>query len=295
LYGAGGNLHCEIDDISDALSFVSRRQKFGAISVKSYNQPCRAARQQILAAAKQLNMDVVPEGGMAFYWNLNQIIDGHTTIEHSLPMAPLYDDVITLFALSGTAYTPTFIVNYGGLMGEEYWYNVENVWENQKLMSFVPNANVRSRSMRREKAKAPDDYHHFKTAESVVKIARKIPGQLGLVEAGAHGQLQGLGFHWEMQMFEQGNFTALEVLYAATKAGATALGLNSLLGSLEPGKLADLVIYEPQNNPLSSVQNAENVFMVMKDGKLYDAQTMNMLQPTAKQRPPGPIINTPHV
>jgi len=66
----------------------------------------------LLEAAKELDMAVVPEGGMAYYWNLNQIIDGHTTIEHAIPVAPLYEDVLRLFSASGTAYTPTLVVNF---------------------------------------------------------------------------------------------------------------------------------------------------------------------------------------
>jgi hypothetical protein len=94
IYGAGGSDHAEIGSLEDALSALRLRQAFGAFSVKSYMQPCRAARQRLLQAARELNMDVVVEGGMAFYWNLNEIFDGHTTIEHSLPMAPLYNDVV---------------------------------------------------------------------------------------------------------------------------------------------------------------------------------------------------------
>lgn len=49
-----------------------------------------------------------------------------TTVEHSLPIPQLYDDVLTLYALSGTGATPTHIVNYGGTMGEQFlWAHVD--------------------------------------------------------------------------------------------------------------------------------------------------------------------------
>ena len=101
----------------------------GAFSVKSYNQPRRDARQQIVEAARQLGMLVVPEGGSTFSVNTTMILDGHTTIEHNIPVAPLYEDVTKLFAESKTAYTPTLIVNYAGMSGEYYWYQHMNVWE----------------------------------------------------------------------------------------------------------------------------------------------------------------------
>lgn len=289
IYGGGGPLHCEIDSIEDARTALRRLKAYGAFSAKSYNQPCRAARQQLLQAARELGMDVVPEGGMMFYWNLNQIVDGHTTIEHSLPMAPLYKDVVTLFAQSGTAWTPTLIVNYGGIWGEEYWYQATNVWEDPRLMRFVPNAPVMARSLRREKAQAPWDYHHFSTAKSVAAVFNAG----GLVQTGAHGQQQGIGFHWEMLMMEQGGLTPYQVLYTATMAGARALGLDKSVGSLEAGKLADLVFFDAASSPLTNTSFARDVKYVMLDGRLYDAQTMDQILPVARPLPPGPVLNTP--
>ena len=68
----------------------------------------------IIQAARELRMNVVPEGGSLFQTNMTQIADGHTTIEHSLPVAQVYDDVIQFWGQSKTAYTPTLVVAYGG-------------------------------------------------------------------------------------------------------------------------------------------------------------------------------------
>jgi len=149
IYGAGGSSRCEIDDLSSAISALQRIKNYGGITVKSYQQPCRSSRQMLLLAARQLGMNVVPEGGMAFHWNINHIVDGHTTIEHSLPIAPLFSDVTRLFALSGTAYTPTLVVNFGGTYGENYWYQSTKVWENERLMKFSPNSDIEARSLTR--------------------------------------------------------------------------------------------------------------------------------------------------
>jgi len=134
IYGGGGPGHCDIGSYEEALEFLKATKALGAESVKSYMQPCRAARQQILKAARHLGMNVVPEGGMNYNWNLNQIIDGHTTLEHSIPVAPLYQDTIQLFAFSGTAWTPTLIVNFGGQWGDRYWHQHSDLWTNTMLL-----------------------------------------------------------------------------------------------------------------------------------------------------------------
>lgn len=138
LYGADGDFKAVVNNYEDAVFAMKRTKALGAFSVKSYNQPRREQRQQIIKAAKELEMMVVPEGGSTFYHNLTMILDGHTSVEHNLPIAPLYDDVIQLWAASKTSSTPTLVVNYGSINGEYYWYQNTNVWEDEKLMKYTP-------------------------------------------------------------------------------------------------------------------------------------------------------------
>ncbi|HYE58688.1 MAG TPA: hypothetical protein VD948_09290, partial [Rhodothermales bacterium] len=152
LYGAEGGARANINSLEDARSHLRRLKAVGAFSVKSYNQPRRDARQQVIAAARELQMMVVPEGGSTFFWNMTHVLDGHTGMEHNIPVAPLYNDVLTLVAASKTGYTPTLVVNYGGLNAEFYWYQESNVWENARLMTFSPRDVVEPRSRRRAMA-----------------------------------------------------------------------------------------------------------------------------------------------
>ena len=139
LYGANApGATTEVHSLEDAEFHVERLRSSGAISVKSYNQLARSTRQQIIEAADQQGIMVVPEGGMKFQHNMNHLIDGHTSIEHSLPIADIYDDVVQLWSQVGTGYVPTFVVSYGGLMGEEYWYDRTDVWLNERLMRYSP-------------------------------------------------------------------------------------------------------------------------------------------------------------
>lgn len=276
LYGARSSQRATTNSLDDARGHLKRLKALGAFSVKSYNQRRRDSRQWIIAAAREEKMMVYPEGGSQLQQNLQQVIDGHTGIEHAIPVAPLYKDVITLTAKSGTAYTPTLIVGYGGVWGENYWYQKSDVYKNERLLRFVPRGLLDARSRRR--MMVPDDeFFHFRLSEQ----AKKIVDAGGQVHLGAHGQLQGLGVHWELWMLVQGGMTPLEALRAATLAGARYLGMADALGSIEPGKLADLVVLDA--NPLENIQNSERVSMVMKNGVLYN-DNLDELWPREQKR-----------
>jgi imidazolonepropionase-like amidohydrolase/Tol biopolymer transport system component len=279
LYGAEGSYKAVVNSLDDAMSHLRRLKAVGAFSVKSYNQPRRDQRQQIIQAGRELQMMVVPEGGSTFFWNMTMILDGHTGIEHSLPVSPLYDDVLTLFSKSRTQYTPTLIVTYGGLMGENYFYANTNVWENKRLLTYVPRAIVDARSRRRMKVEE-DDWGHIENA----KAAKALADAGTKVNLGAHGQLQGLGAHWELWMFVQGGMSPMQAIRAATLNGAQYIGLDDDIGSLESGKLADLIVLE--KNPLEHIRNSESIKYVMLNGRLYDAATMNELGARAVKREP---------
>lgn len=267
LYGAEGNVKAITTSFDDALTHLRRMQAVGAFSVKSYNQPRRDARQQIIEAARQLGMLVVPEGGSTFSTNTTMFLDGHTTLEHNLPVAPLYEDMLRLISESKTAYTPTYIVNYGGMSGEYYWYQNTNVWENAKLQYFHPRGQLDARSRRRQMA-ANDDYFFVE----VSKAAKKLNDRGTLVSTGAHGQLDGMGEHWETWMMAMGGMSNHQALRAATLNGARALGLDDDIGSLATGKLADMLVLDA--NPLTDIKNTLTLRYVMVNGRIFDATTL---------------------
>jgi imidazolonepropionase-like amidohydrolase len=264
LYGAENPNRAVTESLDDALAHVRRLKALGAFSVKSYNQMRRDARQWIIEAARREEMLVVPEGGSMLQQNLTMILDGHTGIEHAIPVAPLRRDVVTLLGRSRTGYTPTLIVGYGGVWGENYWYQMSDVFANERLRTFVPGDQLDARARRRMLV-PEDEFYHIELA----RTAKAIRDAGGSVQLGAHGQLQGLGAHWELWMLAQGGMTPHEALHAATKAGADYIGLGADLGSLEPGKLADLVVLD--GNPLDDIRQTEKVHMVMKNGELLDA------------------------
>jgi len=278
LYGAEGGAKAITTSFDDALTHLRRMQAVGAFSVKSYNQPRRDARQQIVEAARQLGMMVVPEGGSTFSVNTTMFLDGHTTIEHNIPVAPLYEDMLRLISESKTAYTPTLIVNYGGMSGENYWYQTTNVWENAKLQYFNPQGQIDARARRRTMA-ASDDYFFVE----VSKAAKALSDRGVVVSTGAHGQLDGLGEHWETWMMAMGGMTNHEALRAGTLNGARALGLDGDIGSLESGKLADMLILDA--SPLTDIKNTATIRYVVVNGRIFDASNMAQLGNHASPAP----------
>ena len=277
LYGATHFFTAPVNNLEDAMGHLERMKAVGAFSVKSYNQPRREQRQQVIEAARQTNLMVVPEGGSLFMHNMTMIVDGHTGIEHSIPVANIYDDVIQLWSQSDTAYTPTLIVGYGGIWGENYWYDTTEVWKHPLLTKYVPDFILEPVSVRRTKAPL-EDYNHFNNAT----VATNLQTAGVDVLLGAHGQREGLGSHWEMWMFAQGGMSPMNVLKAATLDGAKYIGMDHDIGSLEAGKLADLIILDA--NPLEDIRNSDKVNQVMLNGRIYDADTMNQVFPKKVER-----------
>ena len=270
LYGADGDFKALVNNLDDARSAIRRTKAFGAFSVKSYNQPRRNQRQQVIQAAREEGILVMPEGGSFFYHNMSMVADGHTGVEHNIPVVPLYKDVQNFWAATNAHNTPTLIVNYGSVNGEYYWYQHTNVWEQERLLKYTPRGIVDSRS--RHRVMVPEEEYvngHILTSQSLNKLQNAGVN----VNLGAHGQLQGLGAHWELWMLEQGGMSNHQALKCATINGAVYLGMDHQLGSIKEGKIADLIVVD--GNPLKDIRTSENVVYTMLNGRLYDTETMN--------------------
>ena len=280
IYGAKSpDVYAEINTFEDALQHVRRLKAEGARSVKNYNQPRREQRQMVVAAAQREGMEVVPEGGSLYTMDITLIQDGDSTLEHNIPLRVYYDDVVQFWSQTKTNYTPTLIVTYGGPAGDPYWRQHMDVWKHPLLTRHIPPGILQSQNVRRVMA-PEEDYVDADSAREAKKLADR-----GVqVSIGAHGQQAGLGPHWEMWSFVRGGWSPIDALRAATIMPATSLGYQKDVGSLEPGKLADLVVLDA--DPTVDIRNSDKVRQVMLGGRLYDSATLNEVATGTRVRQP---------
>ena len=239
----------------------------------------RRQRHWMIAACRKNEMMPTTEGAIDLKLDLTHAIDGFSGNEHSLPVVPLADDVVELFARTGISYTPTLLVTYGGPFAETHFFTTTDIHDDAKARRFIPHAVIDGK-VRRSAWFHKDEHVYPRIAASAAKVVKAG----GRVCIGSHGEMQGIGYHWEMWALSEGGLPPMDVLRAATLHGAEAIGYAQDLGSLEAGKLADLLVLN--KDPLADIHNTSSIRFVMKNGELFEGDTLNRTWPDAKPLPP---------
>ena len=268
------------EDREAAMRYIRRyRDAYRTNTLKQYVAGDRIVRQWIIEACREYGITATIEGSLDLKLNLTQMADGYSGQEHSFPILPLYKDVTEFVARTKTYYTPTILVAYGAPWSENFYFQHENVVNDQKLRRWVPWELLDNMVRRRGQWFLPEEYGHSLIAKGVADIVRA-GGRAGL---GSHGQLQGLGAHWETWNLQSGGLTPHETLKVITIFGAEAIGLQRDLGSLEAGKLADLIVLD--KNPLENIRHTNSIRYVMKNGELFEGETLTTIWPQERKLP----------
>ena len=264
--------------VDDARALLGRyRDHYRTRNVKQYLIGNRTQRQWLAMAAHEMGMMPTTEGSLSLKLALGMVQDGFAAIEHALPTA-LYGDMVELVARSGTINNGVLQGKHGGPGAQDKLVARNRPLHDPRFLRHRPHAvamqaGMSGRWIDRSLMRYP------RYAADAARIQRAG----GVIGMGAHGNVAGIGFHWELEAHVEGGMTPLEALRAATLGSAAGIGRDAEFGSLEVGRFADLVILDA--NPLDDIRNASRVDRVMKNGRLYDGVTLDELWP---ERRPGP-------
>jgi len=282
-----------IRDLDHARKILKRYSDYyDTKTLKQYVAGNREQRQWVIQAANELKLMPTTEGSLDIRMNVTELIDGYSGHEHTIPTFPLQSDLIRMIAESKTVYTPTILVAYGGPWAENYWYESLDLLNDEKLKRVTPWSDLEAKILRRGGSTGAvttgagagwfhNSQYIMKPVGESIRDLIAAGGQAGV---GSHGQLQGFGYHWELWSIAMGGMSNHDALRIATSMGAAAIGLDQDIGTIEQGKMADLVVLD--RNPLDNIRNTAAIRYVMKNGRLYNGNTLDEIWPRVKKAGP---------
>jgi hypothetical protein len=155
--GPGVFSRANVRNLDHARDILRRyREHYRVNTFKMYMTGNREQRQWLIKAARELELMPTVEAGLQYKLNITQVMDGYAGLEHSLPIYPLFGDVLELFRTTQVTYNPTLLVSYGGPWAENYFFATEDVFGDARTRHFTPFEELDSKASRRGSGGRPD-------------------------------------------------------------------------------------------------------------------------------------------
>ena len=195
---------------------------------------------------------------------------GDPTITAMTPGSPEANALIKLLVDHHVAVTSTLPVFAQGVpLHEPLQARQMDVLSPQAKESYLYLRNLTASA-----AGTPGGEHQAQAYKNDLGLERQFVAAGGLLLAGPDptgngGVIPGFGDQREVELLVEAGFSPVEAVHIATLNGATYLGLADRIGSIAPGKNADLILV--RGNPASNIGDIEKVEIVFKDGVGYDS------------------------
>lgn len=269
-----------IHSLTEARAIVQRyADTYQVQFLKEYGAKYRDAREWLVVAAAERNLNVTSHGHRRLKHLIANAIDGYGGYEHPVYTAPLYADVRQLLVATGITLAHS---NWQWTGVDGYFSQTLTAADTARLLDWFPPtfAALQLRAWQHYRDKGVISAYNVWKMDSTLAQLVTDGGHLSVSD---HGQLPGLGTHLQLWAYAKGGMRPLDILRAGTLRGAQALGLDGDLGALDVGKLADLVVLDA--NPLEDIHNTIRLKYVLLNGRLYDAGTLDVLWPIPRSMP----------
>jgi Tol biopolymer transport system component/imidazolonepropionase-like amidohydrolase len=275
IYYPGGT---SLGDTGQVPLELQHARDFGYDFIKTYVRLPDLMQKRIIEAAHAMGMPVTSHElypAVAYGADGVEHIRGTSRRGYSPKVTALmrsYRDVIDLLTASHMTLTPTIGIQGGfrlQTLRDPSWI------DDPRIQKLYPQAVARRWQ---DETRTPPTAAALEEAQRLVAPQEHTVYQVvrggGRVTAGTDAPINpyGLSLLMELENYASGGLTPLEVLRTATMASAEAMGVSADIGSIEPGKLADLTCID--GDPLQDIRNLRRVRRVIKDGNVYEVSSL---------------------